>query len=172
MAKKQNPKQTAKPSAADLKRKHQRQVLFGGFLILIALLLILAFSSYLFSWKEDFSTLNSLNDREVAAQNLLNKLGAYVSHFFIYQGFGIASYFIPYLLFITGFTLFLSKSKERLVPQWSWGLSHLLWATLTMGFFYEFSPLFSGIVGYECYNFITDYIGKIGLLFFLIFTLL
>ncbi|MDA7711108.1 DNA translocase FtsK [Flavobacteriaceae bacterium] len=172
MAKKQNPKQTAKPSAADLKRKHQRQVLFGGFLILIALLLILAFSSYLFSWKEDFSTLNSLNDREVAAQNLLNKLGAYVSHFFIYQGFGIASYFIPYLLFISGFTLFLSKSKERLVPQWSWGLSHLLWATLTMGFFYEFSPLFSGIVGYECYNFITDYIGKIGLLFFLIFTLL
>ena len=136
MAKKQNPKQTAKPSAADLKRKHQRQVLFGGFLILIALLLILAFSSYLFSWKEDFSTLNSLNDREVAAQNLLNKLGAYVSHFFIYKLFGIASFIFPLLLGYTGYLFFFDYGREKVVNHWSWSFLYIILFSVFFGFYH------------------------------------
>jgi len=78
MAKKKQPKQI------DPKIKRQRQVLFGGALLLLALLLILAFTSYLYSWKADYSTLTALTDRTVVAQNILNKLGALISHFFIY----------------------------------------------------------------------------------------
>ena len=67
----------------DLKIKRQRQVLFGGALLLLALLLIIAFVSYLFTWKVDFSTLNSITDRTVIAQNILNKLGAIILFFLI-----------------------------------------------------------------------------------------
>ena len=66
--------------------KRQRQVLLGGGLLLSALLLIIAFISYLFTWKADFSTLNVFADQTIVTQNLLSKLGAIVSHFFIYEG--------------------------------------------------------------------------------------
>ena len=79
-------------------KKRQRQVLFGGALLLIALLLVLAFISYLFNWRADYSTLNSLTDRSVEAQNVLKKLGAIVSNFFIYQGVGLGAFLIPYLM--------------------------------------------------------------------------
>jgi len=75
MAKKKHPNPT------DPKLKRQRQVLFGGALLLLALLLTLAFISYLYSWKADYSTLAAFTDRTVVAQNILNKLGALISHF-------------------------------------------------------------------------------------------
>jgi len=76
MAKKKQPKQI------DSKIIRQRQILFGGALLLLALLLTIAFISYLYSWKADYSTLGALTDRTVVAQNVLNKLGALISHFF------------------------------------------------------------------------------------------
>jgi S-DNA-T family DNA segregation ATPase FtsK/SpoIIIE len=77
-----------KSAKSDPKVIRQRQVLFGGGLMLLALLLAIAFVSYLVNWKTDFSTLGSIQDKTVEAKNILNKLGAYISHFFIYKGVG------------------------------------------------------------------------------------
>ena len=166
MAKKKQPKQI------DPKIKRQRQVLFGGALLLLALLLILAFTSYLYSWKADYSTLTALTDRTVVAQNILNKLGALISHFFIYEGVGLGAFFIPYLIGLSGYKLFFQGSTSKLVTSWAWSLAHMLWTCLAFGYFWTDYPISSGVIGYELHSFAVIYIGRLGLLSILAFVFL
>ena len=166
MAKKKQPKQT------DPKLRRQRQVLFGGALLLLALLLAIAFISYLFSWKADYSTLNALTDRSVVAQNILNKLGAFISHYFIYHGIGLGAFIFPYLIGLSGYKLFFDGSTKRLISSWAWGIAHVLWTCLAFGYFWTESPILSGIIGYEMYSFSVIYIGRLGLLAVLMFLFL
>ena len=95
-----------KSSQTDPKIRRQRQVLFGGGLFLLGLLLIISFVSYYFNWKEDYSSLESFFDKSVPAKNILSKVGALVSHLFMHQGVGFASLLFPYLLCLSGFKLF------------------------------------------------------------------
>jgi S-DNA-T family DNA segregation ATPase FtsK/SpoIIIE len=153
----------------DSKKKRQRQVLLGGALLLLSLLLIFAFVSYLFNWKADYSTLGAFTDRSVTAQNILNKLGALVSHFFIYQGVGLGAFFIPYLIGLSGYKLFFEGETKGLVNSWAWGLAHQLWLCITLGFFWTETPVLSGVIGYEIHSFAVVFMGKLGLLAVLVF---
>ena len=166
MAKKKQPKQI------DPKIIRQRQVLFGGALLLLALLLTIAFISYLYSWKADYSTLGALTDRTVVTQNVLNKLGALISHFFIYQGVGLGAFLIPYLIGLSGYKLFFNGSTRGLVSSWAWGIAHILWTCLTFGYLWTEFPILSGIIGFEIHSFAVIYIGRLGLLAILSFLFL
>ena len=158
MAKKQ------KINQSNPKLIRQRQVLFGGGLMLVALLLSIAFGSYLINWKSDFSTIGSFTDKTVVAKNLLNKVGAILSHYFIYQGVGLAAVFFPYLLGLTGYKLFFNSKTNHLISSWAWGISHLIWLCITLGYFFPTEILLSGIVGFEINVFMISYIGSIGVL--------
>ena len=86
----------------------------GSICILISVLFFVAFTSYLFTWDEDqdkvFREGHKLligTDTEVA--NLMGTFGAFISHFFIYKGFGIASYLICSFFFVAGVNLFFGK---------------------------------------------------------------
>ena len=158
MAKKQ------KINQSNSKLIRQRQVLFGGGLMLVALLLSIAFGSYLINWKSDFSTIGSFTDKTVVAKNLLNKVGAILSHYFIYQGVGLAAVFFPYLLGLTGYKLFFNSKTNHLISSWAWGISHLIWLCITLGYFFPSEILLSGIVGFEINVFMISYIGSVGVL--------
>ncbi len=158
MAKKQ------KINQSNPKLIRQRQVLFGGGLMLVALLLSIAFGSYLINWKSDFSTIGSFTDKTVVAKNLLNKVGALLSHYFIYQGVGLAAVFFPYLLGLTGYKLFFNSKINHLISSWAWGISHLIWLCITLGYFFPTEILLSGIVGFEINVFMISYIGSVGVL--------
>ena len=158
MAKKQ------KINQSNPKLVRQRQVLFGGGLMLVALLLSIAFGSYLINWKSDFSTIGSFTDKTVVAKNLLNKVGAILSHYFIYQGVGLAAVFFPYLLGLTGYKLFFNSKTNHLISSWAWGISHLIWLCITLGYFFPTEILLSGIVGFEINVFMISYIGSVGVL--------
>ncbi len=158
MAKKQ------KINQSNSKLIRQRQVLFGGGLMLVALLLSIAFGSYLINWKSDFSTIGSFTDKTVVAKNLLNKVGAILSHYFIYQGVGLAAVFFPYLLGLTGYKLFFNSKTNHLISSWAWGISHLIWLCITLGYFFPTEILLSGIVGFEINVFMISYIGSVGVL--------
>ena len=158
MAKKQ------KINQSNPKLIRQRQVLFGGGLMLVALLLSIAFGSYLINWKSDFSTIGSFTDKTVVAKNLLNKVGALLSHYFIYQGVGLAAVFFPYLLGLTGYKLFFNSKTNHLISSWAWGISHLIWLCITLGYFFPTEILLSGIVGFEINVFMISYIGSVGVL--------
>src|SRR5690348_7268933 len=73
--------------------------IFGAFCLLISIFLFIAFISYFFTWKEDQDKVfrggaGILFDSDIKVANLLGRLGSYLSHFFIYKGFGIASLLI------------------------------------------------------------------------------
>ena len=132
--------------------------------MLVALLLTIAFGSYLINWKSDFSTIGSFTDKTVVAKNLLNKVGALLSHYFIYQGVGLAAVFFPYLLGLTGYKLFFNSKTNHLISSWAWGISHLIWLCITLGYFFPTEILLSGIVGFEINVFMISYIGSVGVL--------
>ena len=67
----------------------------GSVLILISFLLFVSFTSYLFTWDEDQDKVMSEGRRlfwgsDTEVSNMMGTFGAYISHFFIYRGFGIA----------------------------------------------------------------------------------
>tara|TARA_A100001015_G_scaffold319950_1_gene444630 strand:+ start:4924 stop:7248 length:2325 start_codon:yes stop_codon:yes gene_type:complete len=158
-----------KSSQTDPKIRRQRQVLFGGGLFLLGLLLIISFVSYYFNWKEDYSSLESFFDKSVPAKNILSKVGAFVSHLFIYQGVGFSSILFPYLLCLSGFKLFFDVNTEKILSNWSWGISHIIWLTVFLGYLFPSNPKYCGVVGYELNLILKSYVGEIGVLAILIF---
>jgi len=89
----------AKLTVSQVIRDERTHKITGAVFLLISIFLFIAFTSYLFTWREDYdkvfrgiSILAPSKDIKVA--NLLGNLGAYVSHQFFNNGFGIASYFI------------------------------------------------------------------------------
>ena len=162
-AKKKTAPKVPKFKTDDPQKKRSREILFGGFLILMGLLLIVTFSSYFFTWKVDQSNLSQLTDRTVESSNLLSKLGAEISHLFIFEGVGISAYILAYLILTSGLFLFFNVQKKTLIDRWSWGIYYLLLSAIIAARFDQIFPFLGGKIGYELTRFLTDYIGIIGL---------
>ena len=84
-------------------KSRQTQIIIGSFFILFSVFLCVAFISFFFNWQEDQSILGELSNKSIASRNLLGKIGAALGDFFIYRGFGISAFVIPYLLCVFGF---------------------------------------------------------------------
>ena len=168
-AKKKTTPRTPKFTSNDPQKKRSREILLGGFLILVALLLFLSFVSYFFNWKADQSTLDQLTERSVESKNLLNKLGAYFSHLFLFQLFGLAAFIFDYLLLITGLFLFLDVQKNSLLRRWTWGLYYLILGTIVSSVLRVSLPATGSVVGYEITDFIRAYTGNFGLWSLIVF---
>ena len=151
------------------KTKKKQKVLIGSLLITIGVILFISFISFFYNWQEDYSTLYKITDRETSSSNVLNKLGAYISHLFIYKLFGLGSFILVYLILKTGIILFFSKTSKKILKNWSWGFFYIIWLSIALGFFYRVNPLLGGIVGYEINSIIVDFIGDIGLIILLSF---
>jgi len=150
--------------------RNKLQVLLGFVLLFISIILIISFVSYFFNWKADQSNISEILDRSVKAENYLGKVGASLSHFFIYKMFGIASFIIPIILSITSYYLLLEKKLFQLIGNWSWAIVYMLWISIFTGFIQNISNVPSGRVGYEINMFLIDYIGNIGIALLLIFS--
>ncbi|MEC3964488.1 DNA translocase FtsK [Flagellimonas halotolerans] len=176
MAKKRTKSKSKKTTTAkkkvSFKPSKQNKIIFGSLLIVLSIALFFSFMSFYFTWQEDQSMLSQFADRNAQASNLLNKFGASVSHFFMYKGFGLASFVFPFLLAITGLYLFLGLNGKRLIFKWIWGLVGVIWGSIALGFFAADFPLLGGLVGYEMNDFLQDYTGKIGVFLILIFVLM
>jgi S-DNA-T family DNA segregation ATPase FtsK/SpoIIIE len=154
-----------------LRLSKQNKIILGSLLILLSIALCFSFISFYFTWQDDQSLLTEFADRNEQAKNLLNKFGASASHFFMYKGFGVATFAFPFLLCITGLYLFLGIQGQGLLKKWIWGLIFLIWFSIALGFFANEKPLLAGLVGYEMNDFLQDYTGKIGVLLLLLFGL-
>ncbi len=150
----------------------KKQILLGSFLLILGFLMTVSFVSFLFHHQSDQSTLEVFFEKEVQSQNLLNKIGALGSHFFVYQLFGIAVFILPYLLFYTGYLLFFDRDRENLISHWSWAVLYLMCLSIFFGFYHMDSPLLGGLVGYEINSFLVAYLGNIGVSGLLVFSLI
>jgi len=173
MAKKKKTRSKAKKNRiVGFFKSKQTHLVFGVFLVLFAIFMLVSFVSFFMHWKADQSQLDLFTDRVVDSKNLLGKIGAKISHFFIYKGFGIASFIIPILIFFTGLFSIFNLPFKPLRKSWFWGVITMIWLTLAIGFFIPEYSLFSGIIGYEMNSFLGDFIGRTGIFLILLFTLL
>jgi len=83
----------------------------GIVFLLLALFLIVAFISYVFSWKtdQDFEWSRVLSEAEIQVENSGGKMGAWVSNLFINKWFGLASFLFPAILIILAMALYRIK---------------------------------------------------------------
>ncbi|MEE1963872.1 DNA translocase FtsK [Allomuricauda taeanensis] len=165
-------KPTTTKKKLSLKPSKQNKIIFGSLLIVLSIALFFSFMSFYFTWQEDQSMLSEFANRNAEASNLLNKFGASVSHFFMYQGFGLASFAFPLLLAVTGLYLFLGLEAKGLIGKWVWGLTGVIWMSVALGFFAADFPLLGGLIGFEMNDFLQDYTGKIGVFLILLFVLM
>ena len=152
--------------------KSKFKVVFGYILLFSSLVLFTSFISYIFNWKIDQSNVDMIFDRDVEVENLLGKTGAYISHLFIYKLFGISSFILPIILFVSSYYILFNKKIFDLFGKINWLLLLLIWTTILSGYLRGYFPVQSGLVGFEVNLFLESYIGSIGILLILTFSLI
>lgn len=127
----------------------------GLFLLLLALYFLVCFTSYFFTWQDDqsyvvdanggwsnfFKTSAELQSNGVLNPNIQNwagKLGALLSHQFIYEWFGVASFIFVFIFIILGYRL-LFKVKLLSIPKTlAYCFFILVFSSITLAFFHAF----------------------------------
>ena len=165
---KDNNKPSAKNKEAKAVKSKQLRLIWGGFLVLLALFLIFVFISFFFSWQADQSLWEDLTNREEIANNIGSKIGAYLSYLLMYKGFGIATFIAVWLIFLSGLKSLLDI-KIALLNRWYWGTLTMVFIATFLGFLQGKSTILSGVSGYEVNHFLQDYFGKIGTFLILFF---
>ena len=145
------------------------KVILGYIFLFLSITLFTSFISYMYNWKVDQSSIGSLLDRNIEVENILGKIGASLSHFFIYNLFGISSFIFPVILFISSYYLLCNKKILELFKKINWLLILTIWTTLLTGYLSNYFPIQTGIVGFEINSFLKTYIGMTGLLLIISF---
>ena len=140
----------------------KNRIILGFFTIVLAIAFIIALISFLGTWKEDQSILGDWMNRSTEAKNTLNKFGAVIAYYALYQGFGVSSFIFGYLLGITGWAMMFTAKRFSLWSQWFWGLYSVIFLSVGFGFLFTSAPLWGGVVGYEMNLLLKDYAGTTG----------
>ena len=150
-----------------LARDERTWKIAGAVSLLIATFLFVAFLSYFFTWSNDQSAVSKgssiLLDNTVRVNNLLGKLGALVSHFFIFKAFGIASLLICTFFFVTGVNLLFSRKVFSIWKNLKYVTIGLLLLSTVLAFILSGSEFrFGGGVGVMISNWLVGIFGTIG----------
>jgi DNA segregation ATPase FtsK/SpoIIIE, S-DNA-T family len=151
----------------------------GVFMILFAAFLLLAFSSYLLSWKEDYNYLDGsffklLFNSSIKVENWVGRLGALTANVFIKKWFGLASYLFILLFFITGIKLLVRVSIIPLWKTYKYSFFSIIWTSVFLAFIFrsENLLLLGGVFGYQSNLWLKGIIGNIGTALLLFFSML
>ncbi|MDG1681850.1 MAG: DNA translocase FtsK 4TM domain-containing protein [Flavobacteriaceae bacterium] len=150
------------------KLNSSQKLFIGSTLIVISFVLLISFTSYFFSGNSDQSTLIQFTNKDINPENWMSKVGAFLADLFLHKGFGISSYIICFLTFISGLFVLMDSNKAKLIKHWFWGILIMVWISLLFGLINLETGKFSGIVGFESNLFLKSYIGNIGTSFLLL----
>ena len=151
-----------------LARDERTWKITGALFLLIAIFLCIAFISYFFTWKEDqdkvFRGASSLlMDNDTKVSNLLGRLGAVVSHFFIFKSFGIASLLICTFFFVVGTNLLVNRKVFSIWRNLKYVTIGLLVLSVSLSFILSNSEFrFGGEVGNLISNWLIGIFGNVG----------
>jgi S-DNA-T family DNA segregation ATPase FtsK/SpoIIIE len=164
--------------------------IFGLFLLLLAVYFTVAFSSYLFTWEEDqsyvidvnggwsnlFKTSTELKSNGVLnpdIQNWAGKLGALLSHQFIYEWFGIASFIFIFIFTVLGYRFLFKVKLFSISKTMGYSFFFLIFISLFIAYFHhfiaEYPHFFEGEFGFYLNQILTAQIGAAGVLGVLVF---
>ncbi len=149
----------------------------GLFFILMSFYLFISFTSYLFTWKNDYSIIDGqtfsfvFSGDEITVKNWLGKLGAFTAHKFLKVWFGVASYAFPFLLFLYGVKIFSGITLLPLVRTTKIALVSMVWISVFFAFIFG-SPLdfMGGFFGHQVVKSVSNVVGTVGAGLFVLFT--
>ncbi len=162
-------KETTSTSTQKIYISKQQKIVFGAMLILFSVALLLAFISFFIHGQQDQSAVQEITNRGELVQNWLGKFGALLADMLVYEGFGVASFILVRLFFLSGLYLVVGIPVRKLKNIWFWDLFAIIILSILFGFFASSLPELGGTVGYELNLFLQDYLGKTGTLLTLIF---
>lgn len=152
-------------SLKELARDERTHKIIGAVSLAIAIFLFISFISYFFTWKEDqkYVLHGGIFNNDGNIQNLLGGLGAFISHFFIWRGFGIASLLICTFFFVAGVNLLFSHrifSVQRNLKYVTFGLLVL---SVSLAFIFSQNDFrFGGGVGNMIDEWLVKLLGNVG----------
>jgi S-DNA-T family DNA segregation ATPase FtsK/SpoIIIE len=156
--------------------KYQR--VLGFFFLLFSAYVFLAFSSFFVNWFDANSQnvlgqeiSNYFRDHAKQVENWTGKIGSVISNLLVLKGFGFGAYFLCVVFFAIGLKLL---AEVKLFKLWTWFqliTISLLWMPMLGNLIFDSHPenVFGGLVGHQLNIWVNSFIGKIGLIFTLIF---
>ena len=149
----------------------------GLLLVLTSLYLCLAFISYLFTWKFDYSVIDGVsfgyifNGEDVEIKNWLGKFGAYTAHRFLKVWYGIASFAFPFIGFLIGFKALFKQDLLPFVKTLKVTLITMIWLCITMSFIFQNTNLdfIGGMYGKVIIDYLQGVFNIVGTAFFILF---
>ena len=156
-----------------LARDERTWKITGACFILIALFLLISFISYFFTWKEDQDKVSQgisiLFDNGARVNNLLGRMGAYISNGLVRNGFGVASLLICSFFFVAGVNLLFSKKVFSVWRNLRYVIVGTLVISVSLAFVFSNSVFaYGGAVGSMISSWLVNLIGNIGTTFLLL----
>ena len=159
-----------------LKDRKKLRLSVGSILILIGTYQIFAFISYLFTWQGDQDKVINkglfnflFSSPEVMVDNHLGKLGAWLSHTFFYDWFGLPSFIFPFLALLFGLFLMTKYALLPLKRTLAVSVVSIVVFSLVFGFFNTAQSFpFGGNFGFSFNAWLSSAVGTIGAALFLI----
>jgi len=160
------PDKEEKVSLTEIARDERTWKIAGAVSLFISLFLFISFVSYFFTWENDQSEIAkgiSLFDEKVNVQNLLGVLGAFVSHFFMYKGFGAASLLICTFFFVVGVNLLFNRKVWSVWKNLKYVTFGMLVLSVCLAFVFQNAQFFyGGAVGKMIIEWMQKFMGFIG----------
>jgi S-DNA-T family DNA segregation ATPase FtsK/SpoIIIE len=158
-------------------KNERTQKLVGLLLMLAGVYLFIALLSYIFTWEKDqdkvLGPLSELFAIDTKVVNWLGKFGALVSHTFMYKWFGVASFILVPVFIIYGLQKVLNKQITKPSAFTAKWLFFMVWTSLVLAFFFHDKLFFlGGGYGYVLNIQLSNYVGSIGTLAVLAFSML
>ncbi len=166
-------------------RKEKIRVLSGASLLIVSLYSLAACFSYFFTWKEDQDQILNVgffrfmfSETSEPISNVLGKFGAWVSHFLMYELFGISIVSFCVAGVVLGIRILFKIELFSLRKLMKMNLSYFLWTSLFLSFLSGGVSFLGGKFGYYANDWLMTAFGGIGtflfiaLLFYVITTLI
>ena len=148
-----NPEKEEQVRLKQLVKDERTRKIAGSVALLASLFLFISFISYLFTWREDQDKVFRgasilLPSEDVQTVNLLGNFGAYISHMFFYNGFGVASFLFCTLFFVIGINSLLGRKVFSLWRNIRYVLVGILFFSVLLAFIAKTSTFpWGGAVG-------------------------
>ncbi len=162
------PEKEERVSVKELAKDERTHKILGVVSLLLALFLLIAFASYLFTWKVDqdkvFKGASILFPADgVKSANLMGNLGAYVSHQFFYNGFGLASFQFCSLFFVIGANALFGRRIFSIGRNIRYLLVGIIYFSVALAFITSGSSFpWGGEVGKIISNWLSVTLGSVG----------
>lgn len=161
MEQKMNTK-TKKSNIKTNKPLSKPRIFFGILLFVIAVVMVVGFTSYLLNWQADQSQAGYMLDKTVQSSNFFGKIGDWLGKVFIFDSLGIAAYIVAFIIFMLG-SIILKKKYFKPWKTFGHSLFFLCWIPILFGAITKGKGTLSGVYGHQIAEFIGSIIGYAGL---------